>query len=90
MRGAVSLMMLFLVVVLVSVFTMPALAGDIGGVPADDLKQFGQYAGFLAWMALEAWLGKTNKVNPGSTLGVVWAILKTVAGPFIKKPEFKK
>ena len=44
----------------------------------------GKILGTVLYMALEYWLGKTDKVKAGSVLGVVVEAAKLVAG---KKPN---
>ena len=39
--------------------------------------------GILAWVLLEAWLGKTDKTKSGSTLELAISVIKKF---FVKKP----
>lgn len=41
--------------------------------------------GFLAWMIFEHWLGKTDKVKPGSTLEAILNFLKAIVNLTLKK-----
>ena len=41
--------------------------------------------GFISWLVLEHWLGKTSKVKAGSTLEIVINFLKMVVKLILKK-----
>lgn len=40
-----------------------------------------------AYSLLEYWLGRTDKVKPGSVVEVVLSSVKIIASPFVKKDK---
>lgn len=53
------------------------------------LPEWAAYGAWAAYMLLEYWLGKTKKVDSGSTLEVVLKTTKNVLGAIKKEPPRK-